>query len=287
MIVDLQTRRSRAKPSTPSENDKALEITGRDYISYSSISSYQRCPLKYYFSYIAGISPEFISSSLIFGSSIHSALEHYCRQAMEGAHLPIIDELVGAYEQAWSDNATAPVKYGKTETKESLLDLARNMLTAFCESKVFNLNTSILGIEEELRESTIPGCPDLLGRIDLITVDDEYLKITDFKTSRSRWTQAKVAESTPQLSLYADLAKSLATGFNNRPIRLEWIVLTKTKSPVVEVHSIVPNPVQLTRTKRVISRVWSAIKSGCFYPSPSAMNCSGCSFARACKQWEG
>ncbi len=51
------------------QNAIALERTGRDYISYSSISTYQRCPLRYYFSYIAGLAPEFVSSSLIFGGA--------------------------------------------------------------------------------------------------------------------------------------------------------------------------------------------------------------------------
>ncbi|MCP4594600.1 MAG: PD-(D/E)XK nuclease family protein [bacterium] len=51
------------------QNAIALERTGRDYISYSSISTYQRCPLKYYFGYVVGLEPEFVSSSLIFGGA--------------------------------------------------------------------------------------------------------------------------------------------------------------------------------------------------------------------------
>jgi len=30
------------------QNAIALDITGRDYVSYSAISTYQRCPLRYY-----------------------------------------------------------------------------------------------------------------------------------------------------------------------------------------------------------------------------------------------
>ena len=39
-----------------------------------------------------------------------------------------------------------------------------------------------------LRGLVIPGLPDLLGRVDLIIETDAELVITDWKTSRSRWS---------------------------------------------------------------------------------------------------
>ena len=40
-------------PLTP--NQIAERLTGRDYLSYSAISTYQRCPLRYFFVYVAGL----------------------------------------------------------------------------------------------------------------------------------------------------------------------------------------------------------------------------------------
>ena len=286
MIVDLQTRRSRIKPQSPTPNDLALEITNRDYISFSSISSYQRCPLKYYFSYIAGVAPAFVSSSLVFGSSIHAALEHFWRQKLEGAPLPEIDEIVAVYEKAWQENATSKVRFGKTETAESLLDLARRILQAYLDSSLSTTEGTILGIEEELKAPAIDGCPDLLGRIDLITVCSNALRITDFKTSRSAWGVTNVAESTPQQLLYSELVKPLAESCG-RPIEIEWIVLTKGKKAAIQRHRIVPEPQAAARAKSVVRSVWNAIAAGHFYPSPSAMNCSTCPYQNSCRTWEG
>ena len=61
MITDLE----------PSPNRRALELTGRDYVSFSALSTYQRCPLQHHFRYVAGLPEATVSASLVFGSAIH------------------------------------------------------------------------------------------------------------------------------------------------------------------------------------------------------------------------
>ncbi len=288
MIAGAATRRPPPRPfraRTP--NGIALRLTGRDYISYSAISTYQRCPLRYFFNYIAGLAPEFKSSSLIFGGAIHRALEYHCRRVLEGTAPPSIDELVLVYERAWRDGAALPVRFGKSESAKSLRDLARRMLAAFQASEVSKMDTRLLAIEEEFRAPVIPGCPDLLGRVDLVSCERNALRIVDFKTSRSKWNEAKVQESAPQMLLYSELLRPLAAGLGVRDVRLEWIVITKTKQPVVETHTLTPEPRQIARTKAVVRRAWEAIAGGHFYPSPSSMSCSGCPHRTACQAWEG
>lgn len=41
----------------------------RDYLSYSAITTYQGCPLRYYFRYIAGLPERIVSSNLVFGAA--------------------------------------------------------------------------------------------------------------------------------------------------------------------------------------------------------------------------
>jgi RecB family exonuclease len=243
--------------------------------------------LRYYFSYVVALAPEFKSSSLIFGGAIHRALEYHCRRVLEGAAPPLIDELVSVYERAWKDEAAVPVRLGKSESAESLRDLAQRMLAAFRASEVSELDTTILAVEDEFRAPVIPGCPDLLGRVDLVSCDRNALQITDFKTSRSKWNAAKVQESAPQMLLYAELLRPLAAGLGVRELRLEWVVITKTKEPSVEIHSLTPDPRQIARTKAVVRRTWEAIAGEHFYPSPSSMSCAGCPYWTACQNWEG
>ncbi len=97
---------------------------------------------------------------------------------------------------------------------------------AFQASDFANPVGSVIGVEEELRESVIPGLPDLLVRLDLIVDTQESLIVTDFKTARGRWSQDHADDAAEQLLLYSELAKQLVPG---KPVRLEFAVVTKTK----------------------------------------------------------
>jgi hypothetical protein len=68
-----------------------------------------------------------------------------------------------------------------------------------------------------MRAAIVPGCPDLLARLDLLVDTGDALLVLDFKTSRCRWNPVRLADAAPQLHLYADLARPLAEG---KPLRL-------------------------------------------------------------------
>jgi len=158
------------------------------------------------------------------------------------------------------------------------------MIVAFQQSDVARPKGAILGVEEELRGAVIEGCPDLLARIDLLVDDGESLVVTDLKTARSRWSQGQVEDSAEQLLLYSELARELAP---DRPVRVEFAVVTKTKVPVVTVHPVSVDSQRVERTKEVVRRVWRAIEAGSFYPAPSPMNCTSCPYRPACRDWRG
>jgi PD-(D/E)XK nuclease superfamily len=65
-------------------NRLAEQITGRTYLSHSQISTMRSCPRKFAFLYVEKALGDFIPGSLIFGGSIHSALEHHFRARLEG-----------------------------------------------------------------------------------------------------------------------------------------------------------------------------------------------------------
>src|SRR5262249_18467586 len=92
------------------------------------------------------------------------------------------------------------------------------------------------------------------------------------KPARSQWSQEHVEESANQLLIYSELAKPLAEG---KPVKLSFAVLTKTKVPDMSLHQVEADPRHVTRTKRIVERIWHAIQAGHFYPNPSPMNCPG------------
>lgn len=256
----------------------------RDHISFSSITTYQQCPLKYFFKYVAGLPEESVSASFVFGRAIHRVVEfHFC-ELLAGNAPPDLDTLLAEFQAGWDEQPAATIVHPKTDTRDSLGQLADRMLTAFRDSDLARPTGRILGVEEELRGQLLPGVPDLVARLDLLVESAEDIIITDFKTSRSAWTDDKAAGSAEQLLLYRELVHTLLP---ERLIRLEFAVLTKTKEVTFSRHAVAPNAAKTLRTRRVVQRVWDAIDAGHFYPVPSPMNCPTCPYRGPCRHWSG
>ncbi len=271
----------------PADNKQSVKqlLTRRDYISYSAISTYQQCPLKYYFKYIKGLDEKFTTASLALGGAIHHAVEFHFNELMAGNRPPDHDTLLSAFWEGWQSrcNATA-IRFGRGQDLDSIGKTADRVIDAFRASSFAQPMGRILGVEEELREPLIPGLPDILGRVDLIIETTEALRIIDLKTARSRWSPGQAERAGEQLILYAALAKELAP---HKRIQLEFAVITKAVAPTVECLPVMLNHARLERTQRVMQRVWSAVESQLFYPAPSLMACPSCSFRDECEAWQG
>ena len=86
--------------------------------------------------------------------------------------------------------------------------------------------------------------------------------------------------SNEQLLLYSHLASEISPG---KKLKTRFLVLTKTKEPVIEEHVREVEPAPVKRTLAGVERVWRAIESGVFYPAPSVMACSGCGYRAGCR----
>ncbi len=273
-------------PPTPTNpaNDIAKKLTGRDYVSWSALSTFRTCPLKYKFRYVDGLPEESVSSALVFGTGIHTAIEEHFQSMLAGEPKPDIDKLLFAYRSAWLPHDPDAIQFGSKDTRQTLDDLAARMLRAFIASPVAGVNGRVLGVEEEIRGVLVEGMPDLYGRVDLLTEDDDTLTVTDIKTSRGKWSDEQVEDSGEQLLLYSKLASAISPG---KKVMTRFMVLTKTKEPVVEEHVREVEPGSVSRVMAGAERVWRAIESGVFYPAPSAMACAGCGYRSACRAWAG
>lgn len=256
----------------------------RDYVSYSAIRTFQSCPLKYRYRYVDGLAEERVSAGLIFGSAIHAALEFYYSEQLSGAVTPTIEDLLVRYDQSWSDRPAVEVEYSGAETRDTLRSLADRMLRGFLSSDHSRPEGQIIGVEEAIRGELIPGIPELLGYVDLLIETRDAVLIRDFKTSRSAWDSSQANDQSDQLLLYADLVRQ---AIPDKTIRLQFVVLTKTREPKVQLLEPVFSERRQQGTKRMIEVVWSAIQAGHFYPSPSPLQCGTCGFRRHCEAWRG
>jgi CRISPR/Cas system-associated exonuclease Cas4 (RecB family) len=255
-----------------------------DHISYSAVSTFQTCPLRFYFRYMIELPEETISSSLVMGTALHRAIQRHFERLLVGEMGSDLDSLMDAFKDGWAEHSKKRIAYSKGEDRDKLNLMAIRLLTTFLQSDFSKQRGVILGVEEELRGQIIDGCPDLLARVDLIVDADRELEVWDFKTSRCAWNDFKAGDLAPQLHLYSELVKVMADG---KPIKLYFAVLTKTKTPVLQVHEVPCDVRDVLRTKKTVERVWQAIRSGHFYPNPSPMNCGSCPYRKPCRAWTG
>ena len=256
----------------------------RDYVSFSALSLYQRCSLRYFFRYVALLPEESVSASLVFGRAIHRAIEFHFKELLEGNAPPDLDAMLAEFDVGWNETPAEQIAFPKTETRDSLAALADRVLVAFRGSDVSQPRGHIVGIEEELRGPIINDAPDLLARLDLLSESEGTLTVTDFKTACNAWTGDQATDSAEQLWLYSELVRQRFPGLS---INLEFIVFTKAKQVAIGRHAVALDLARVARTKRIAQRVWRAISDGHFIPSPSPMNCNGCPFRAPCRQWSG
>lgn len=256
----------------------------RRHISYSSLSTFQACPLRYYFRYILGLPETTVASSLVLGAAVHSSLQFHYEELLAGNPAPGLDALLDIFWDAWKRHEDKKILFSKGEDLNSVGRMADRMLRAFQRSRVSHPTGSILAIEEELRGTLIPGLPEMLARVDLVIDTHDAVEIIDFKTARSPWSADHVADSAGQLLLYGEMAKELANG---KPLRLAFAVLTKTKIPDLTVHPVTAAPERTARTRMIVQRLWQAIQGGNFYPNPSPIQCPTCPFREPCRRWKG
>src|ERR1700733_13163189 len=107
----------------------------RDYLSFSAISTFAACPLRFYFRYVAGLPEEIVGASLVFGSCFHAGLEHHFRELLGGTGPAELDVLLSVFWDPWRDRAEERVvQFPKGESLDTLGDLAKRMFLAFLAS---------------------------------------------------------------------------------------------------------------------------------------------------------
>ncbi|MBM4076553.1 MAG: PD-(D/E)XK nuclease family protein, partial [Planctomycetes bacterium] len=258
-------------------------LTGRSYLSWSAISTFMKCPLKYRFHYIDQEPEEFISANLVFGSAIHSAIESFYSELLASNRRLSLDSMMTVYDDKLSNVELDQVEFGKGDDQTTLKDLARRMLERFLEHEISRPAGNILGIEESIQQSLLDDCPEFLAILDLIVETEDSITITDFKTARTRWSNQDILAASGQLILYHELARAMS----DKPIRLQFAVMTKTKTPDITILEVIPTEETINRVRQIIHSVWRSIQTGNFYPIPSSMNCSTCGYRNRCSNWPG
>jgi len=248
--------------------------------SVSQIQAYLGCPLKYRFQYIDQIPRPWRPAALIFGSSVHAAVEWFHKERLAGAK-PSIEDVLKIFDADWFAQTLEPVVFTGTETKEDLQEKGQAMLRLYVEEehpaepvaveKWFELDLADPETGEDLSVR-------LRGIIDLIEVDDT---VVELKTAARALPSGDI-ERHLQLSTYALVYLLL----HQVVPKLRIDMLLKTKAPRLERFETTRNRADLAWTARLIERTARAIEAGHFYPNPS-WRCTECEYFAHCQRWRG
>ena len=247
-----------------------------NHLSYSQVSTYLTCPLRYRFQYVDVIPPTFMSAALAFGSAIHESVAAFYQTRLEGDELRP-HEMLDVYRDTWSKSEN--IKFFNGDGEESLREKAKQMLSVFHGS--VDPSVMILGVEEFF-EFRLDGLPPFHGYIDLIEqADSGAVTVVDLKTA-SKKPSGSPAESNLQLTAYSLGASAI--GFDPDELTLRLDVITKTKSPELCRHETTRTETDRDRFVKLVKHVWHAIEGHAFFPRED-WHCNQCAWATHCNQW--
>jgi len=234
-------------------------------MSYSGLSSYLICPLKFRYSYIDQLMPEFTPASLAFGSGIHSALEAYYTALKEGKPPINIPIMVNIVRNALENES---ILFDK-ESKDELIDKAQVMLH---QAIAMPVGEKIIGTEVPVELVIEPGFT-VIGKIDLVTEETGIPVITDFKTACRKPSQNDV-DTNNQLTTYSCV-------YPDAKPRIR--ALTKCKSPDCVDLLTQRSDEQRTRVRKIFKAVKTCIEANSFFPN-EGWQCEGCQYRTYCKK---
>ena len=252
----------------------------KPHFSASQLMCYLQCPLQYYFQYELGIAWEKTPSAVVFGGSVHSAIESINRGLMENTPINRA-QAESVFTDSWKEN-----------TKENQIAWKENPSDMFEKGKVLiNLYYDEM-VKEKPTEVELPfrlplidpstglfiQSLDIVGKIDAIFTDDTIIEI---KTTGRSPVQQEIDQNL-QITLYS-WAYRMLYGEAEKIVKV--VSLVKTKEPKVIIT-------ETQRTERdhswliaTISQVVRAIEMKLFYPNViGGFGCFNCNYQGKCKE---
>jgi putative RecB family exonuclease len=252
-----------------------------DHVSVSSITTYLKCPRQWEHRYLLATPPAHVPGVLAFGKAIHAALALFYGKLRRCMEEPTVEELGQMFSDRWGQELAGdiPVLLDDGDTAGNLKDKALEMLRAFVDKA--HRPVRVLGVEEsfsvELHYPTSGhSLPLFVGWLDaVVEVEGGRLLILEHKTAARRYSESKLAHDL-QATGY-----SLAAQLMGTPADVAFQVLSKTKSPTLDLHLVKRNVQDHLDFLQTVAGVLRAVEAGAFYPVRDWW-CRGCPYAGPC-----
>lgn len=243
-------------------------------LSYSTLGTYQTCPLKYKFKEIDRLR-EPKSKEAVFGTLVHSTLKFIHEPSLLP---PSLEDALNHFSKNWNDAV-----YDNPAEERTAFSAGVDMIRRYIE-KNNPANFTIVALESpfqiEIADST-GTTHTVKGIIDRIDKTETGYEIIDYKTGRKLPSQADVDRNL-QLSVYT---KAFLARYPKEAEHLE----TLTVSLYFLKHGV---KLSSTRTAEDLAKVdelfletIAEIEAGHFEPRVNPL-CDWCGFQKVCPMWK-
>ncbi|NIM04296.1 MAG: hypothetical protein GTN69_04540 [Armatimonadetes bacterium] len=170
-------------------------------ISYSRISTYQRCPHKYELAYVQRIPVE-RPGEMLLGVAVHGALKFM--HDPKALQPPSREEVIEEFCRQWkAQEANVP-----DVQRKALFEYGVDMLCRHYERETSRETPRVTADVERFFSLPLEGGNSITGRIDRIDVlDDGSIQVLDYKTGRRMPAQSDI-EGDLQLAIYGMAAQN-------------------------------------------------------------------------------
>lgn len=254
----------------------------RPHWSYSAISQFLACPLRYYFQRVLCLPQPTISGNLVLGSSVHAVLAEYHRSIQHDEPTEVA-KLHQVFNDSWTrrENETR-LALRDGETSQGLIDQGIALIELYLQEPP---PQQIVAIEQEIISPVHNSRGEyletpLVAIADLITEANETITVEEFKTSGRAYSEMEV-ETSLQPTCYVNAAQERY----GHPATVEYTVLVKTKTPKIQHLKTERSESDLGRLGDIIENIERAVAANIFYPVENPLNCSTCPFRQPCREW--
>lgn len=234
-------------------------------LSFSKLSRFETCPLSYKLHYLDRLTSE-PGVPLLFGSAVHTVLEHLVREHMHEERVGALpeDRAAELWQEAWAKSGMS----GIDVFREGL-----DIVHRFVREQGLLEHHDVLAVEKEFRINV--GGFNVLGYLDRVDrVDDETVEVIDYKTNRQLFTREEI-DASLQMSLYHLAAQELWPWA--KKVRLTFWMLRHGLRQTTERTAD-----DLEGTRRYVETLGTTINKAREFPAKLNSNCVYCDHRKHC-----
>ena len=246
------------------------------YMSPSSISTFQQCPLKYKYAKLDRL-PSVSTEPQVLGSFVHEVLEELFKLPAEERTEKSASGLAKSlWESKWADEY-----FGLDDRDDDPNNF--KWKAWWCIENYFGMEDPTKfdaeGIEAKM-DGDIDGVP-IFGIIDRYTIEDGKLVISDYKTGKKPRKQYEW-EKKMQITIYSILLKEM-TGMDVK--RAELLYVKSGQFARYDVDEELENAVRVE-----VRNTWDQVKSMCEsgeFETRTGPLCNWCDYQHICPEFGG